>query len=1038
MAVSRKAAGTPPLLSLLLGALLPYGLPCVAAPAEGGATPSKSWLMQELHRYRSYPHLDRAYRLMQDGQRHAARREFESYLALQPEDDEVRLVYLGLLQQLKAYPALRQQASVLLSRQPKQPQALLMRAHAHQALRQVDKALRDYDQAAIYSPARSPSRRWALEQAADLAQQTQRPQQALQALTQLADQSPPNAKLALRQGLLAQQLGQRPAAERHFRQALRLSTEPQQKQRLRLNLIELSRARQDWPEAQRLMQSALNHDPRNAELRAGMADIAYAQHNYAGAIHWLHQSLQIRDQATRREFMAGLLLQEGRPDEAAAQYQRLLTQRKRSRDRHRLYTQLAQCELQLKQPQLAAQALGQAQALRPSSAGLRSWVDSLLQAQQPGAAVVALGQAPAALMSPELYYQQALLHLQLGQAARAQKPLELALQGTLPGDMRLQAQRQLAYVLDSQGRYKRARALQEQALHSAPDNAALMADLAQSCLKTGDRACAIRRLQQSLRQAGDSDPAMRPLRLQLGVLLYQEERWQESVGHFKQALAEQDDGQTHLYLGHTYMQMQKAEPAIMHLRAGLAGNQTLSKQARKALWDEVAFLHDQRDDYAEAEQAYRDSLALESDPQTRLRLGQMQLRAGELDFALATLSQEPEPSLSPRLEAERQDALALLQRKLGHPAAALAASQAAQQLAPTPARAYRQGMEHLAQQQSAEAIPLLERSVADEPDNYQYRESLAYAYQQQGRHPEAAGLLEQLSRQNPEPSRLYADIGYMKLQAGEKAQAQQWLFLAANSPGTQFGSADTHLRQDLLRLQQEEQRHEQGWNVSLYQSYRSGEESVSSSNNSGVLPSQGGVELAYTPQPFREQHNLQLFTRLLWASDNEAISPESDSLQGDIGLRYQPWTQHNLVLGAERLIKIGDDSQHDWLLRASYGWTHGYAPMAGRDHWPYSFVYTDLGYFTRDDTWAYYGEARQGYTFRVDQRLLLTPHVVINGLGQNPDPDSAAYLEGGAGLSSRLLFGKFQQYSAELLLHYKHGIGDDSGDKFVATFALQF
>ena len=63
----------------------------------------ENWLRREIRRFRSYPHLDRAFRLMAEGGLREAKAEMEQYLAIDPDDLRVRFHYLALLHRLGAY-----------------------------------------------------------------------------------------------------------------------------------------------------------------------------------------------------------------------------------------------------------------------------------------------------------------------------------------------------------------------------------------------------------------------------------------------------------------------------------------------------------------------------------------------------------------------------------------------------------------------------------------------------------------------------------------------------------------------------------------------------------------------------------------------------------------------------------------------------------------------------------------------------------------------------------------------------------------------
>ena len=145
-------------------------------------------------------------------------------------------------------------------------------------------------------------------------------------------------------------------------------------------------------------------------------------------------------------------------------------------------------------------------------------------------------------------------------------------------------------------------------------------------------------------------------------------------------------------------------------------------------------------------------------------------------------------------------------------------------------------------------------------------------------------------------------------------------------------------------------------------------------------------------------------------------------MQAGIGVRYKPLRTQNVFLSVERLIAVGDRAQNDWLLRALYSWEHHPGGLADRSAWNYATVFADAGYFAERSVWAFYGEAREGVTWRPFSRLLVTPHVVVDARYEDSRGPTDSFVEGGGGLSLRYLFNEspYEGYrsSAELLIQY--------------------
>ena len=113
---------------LLLLAGLGGTLPAYAAPAAASAdspTESPGWFANQLSRFKSYPHLDMAYRRIREGKPEEALTEFEQTLQYAPQNRKARADYMNLLFSLKRYQPAEAQAKRLLTETPDDPEALL-------------------------------------------------------------------------------------------------------------------------------------------------------------------------------------------------------------------------------------------------------------------------------------------------------------------------------------------------------------------------------------------------------------------------------------------------------------------------------------------------------------------------------------------------------------------------------------------------------------------------------------------------------------------------------------------------------------------------------------------------------------------------------------------------------------------------------------------------------------------------------------------------------------------------------------------------
>ncbi|MBU6188745.1 MAG: hypothetical protein KGR68_05460 [Betaproteobacteria bacterium] len=241
------------------------------------------------------------------------------------------------------------------------------------------------------------------------------------------------------------------------------------------------------------------------------------------------------------------------------------------------------------------------------------------------------------------------------------------------------------------------------------------------------------------------------------------------------------------------------------------------------------------------------------------------------------------------------------------------------------------------------------------------------------------------------------------------------------SSGTASASPERALRE---RLRREVREAERTWTLSAFQAWRprgsSGNSGTSSAaagsgggaaglQRDGLIAAQGGAELAWRLPEMRSAaggHETDFFVRALWSQQGESLAINDRSVQGGVGLRWQPLVGSAWRLTAERLIAVGADARDDWLLRLAWGAMLGHERVPGRTVWPAGQLYLEAGRFFRDGgSTAFYGEGRLGFTMPLDAGWTVTPHGVVAAREVRPDPTAESWAEAGLGLALRRAFG---------------------------------
>ena len=232
------------------------------------------------------------------------------------------------------------------------------------------------------------------------------------------------------------------------------------------------------------------------------------------------------------------------------------------------------------------------------------------------------------------------------------------------------------------------------------------------------------------------------------------------------------------------------------------------------------------------------------------------------------------------------------------------------------------------------------------------------------------------------------------------------------SGGTPDASPEGSLRE---RLRREVREAERTWTLSAFQAWRPRGSAGASGGGAaglqrdGLIAAQGGAELAWRLPEMRSAaggRETELFVRALWSQQGESLAINDRSVQGGVGLRWQPLVGSAWRLTAERLVAVGEDARDDWLLRLAWGATLGDERVPGRTAWPAGQLYLEAGRFFRDGgSTAFYGEGRLGFTMPLNGGWTVTPHGVVAAREVRPDPTAESWAEAGVGLALRRAFG---------------------------------
>jgi tetratricopeptide (TPR) repeat protein len=537
----------------------------------------------------------------------------------------------------------------------------------------------------------------------------------------------------------------------------------------------------------------------------------------------------------------------------------------------------------------------------------------------------------------------------------------------------------------------------------------------------------------------------------LGIALARYERWNEALEQFALALSKHKSSQNLLNVGRIYKVLNKPDAAAGYYKKALQlAEQNADDNETIQIFDELGYFYAEHKQNDKAHNIWKKSLALQKDPVIEMRVAMLAGLGKDKDVSLRTLENINTRQLTLEQNVERLDYLAQRYAKKRFFSRAIETQKRALGLNETPARHYLLGSYYQSAKQLDYALSHLRVAAVQEPENTTYSQALAKATSPNSNVEQSNESLENLVKKDPENLNIHKDLAYMRLKNSNNDEAEYWFRQAIDIRLAQLGEThqdDIGSDEELSSLRNEVSELTNHFDLTAYYSYRSNDNTKNSAGTpdtlGGILPSQAGVELSYRPPVIglRNRRKFHLFGRLLWTMKPDSFSIDSDTYQGSFGVRYKPFKSHDFNLSAEKLFQIGKHAQNDWLIRGLYQWSDGYDLRLDRQHWNYTSLFTDLGYFIKSPgAVSFYGEFRQGYSYNLWD-LVLTPHAVIDGRIQSHDDNDLSYMAAGVGMSFKYFFNQTRytmpQSYIELLFQYKAGIVNiDNGVN--ATGILRF
>lgn len=313
------------------------------------------------------------------------------------------------------------------------------------------------------------------------------------------------------------------------------------------------------------------------------------------------------------------------------------------------------------------------------------------------------------------------------------------------------------------------------------------------------------------------------------------------------------------------------------------------------------------------------------------------------------------------------------------------------------------------------------------PDN-----ELAYLALSARRFKEASAIFSTMDANGSLKVQTLQDAAYAALAANKRQTASAYFRRVVDAVATGTLTLTPQQTFDTRRTIAEIERH---WGFNAAGNYRGN--SMMTGPISSAVPGdalQAGAEIWWRPeQTVRNNRYVDVYARLIGtAYDKTGGVTGSDSVQGAIGARWKPLPRQNAIFSVERLIKIGQAAQSDWLLRAGYSWNKGTDLRVDAPSWWSSQLFAEAGRHLQQENNYFVSELQTGRSFRFRQHTLITPHAVI-AADYNTGYSVAKAIGIGAGISLRQWF-REDRYNAprsyfDVSIQYRAHLSGDNRAK---------
>ena len=338
---------------------------------------------------------------------------------------------------------------------------------------------------------------------------------------------------------------------------------------------------------------------------------------------------------------------------------------------------------------------------------------------------------------------------------------------------------------------------------------------------------------------------------------------------------------------------------------------------------------------------------------------------------------------------------------------------------------------HLLQEcnQNSIALQQMQQLSDNYPNKLQYQKELAYMYEQEKNYPKAIKNFKEIAQKEPEKIENHTTLAYNYKRIGEKEKAIDAFKMAINNSKKSYRVQQRAIKREITN--DSKLFHFYIAQSARLNSYKEGENlsPVNSASYNGF----GSIQLYYQP-------NFLPKSTTLYANIIHNHKNVKESIQPSIGIRHKPIKDKEIYLAVEQLIKTGDETRNDTLIRASLG----VSGKANREDNFHEELYLEAAHFVKENSNILYGNYEIGKVYPLNNDINIVPYLTTGGTYSNDNQakTSVTKLDVGLGIAmdinspeTRYEVGKYRN---KLKLEARQKYAGNSKDKQVLRLQWEF